>query len=77
MMDGNYLFIWKDVDEEDNEYEVSYMDPGLPDFYRKSVYLRLFKLSEETYKTLYADYEQHYDEFAYLDSILLHSVTPT
>ncbi|MBQ7811369.1 MAG: DUF4249 family protein [Bacteroidales bacterium] len=66
MMDGNYLFIWKDVDEEDNEYEVSYMDPGLSDFYRKSVYLRLFKLSEETYKTLYADYEQHYDEFAYL-----------
>lgn len=66
-LDGEYLFIWKDSDEEDNEYEIKYdLDGMFGKKYRKFIYLKLFKLSEEMYRTLCAWYDQDYNIFTYI-----------
>lgn len=66
-LDGEHLFIWKDTDEEDNEYEIKYVLDGMfGENYRKFIYLKLFKLSEEMYRTLYAWYDQDFNLFTYV-----------
>lgn len=66
-LDGEHLFIWKDTDEEDNEYEIKYILDGMfGEKYRKFIYLKLFKMSEEMYRTLCAWYDQDYNIFTYI-----------
>lgn len=62
---GCYLFFWSDEDEEDNIYELSYS-------YRyygatvtdRQVRCLLFTLSEEMYRTSFAEYDLTYNPFS-------------
>ena len=66
-LDGEYIFVWKDSDEEDNEYEIQYSLSGFfGEQYQNFIYLKLFKLSEEMYRTLYAWYDYDYNIFTYI-----------
>lgn len=66
-LNGEYMFIWKDSDEEDNEYEIKYIHNGMyGEIYKNLTYMKLFKLSEEMYRTLCSWYDQDYNIFTYI-----------
>lgn len=60
--DGYYLYIWKDTDEEDNEYDLhfnykAYWDGSVMDVKDAEIQCTLFTLSEEMYRHLFAEFD--------------------
>lgn len=65
---GDYLYVWKDSDEEDNEYDLSFNYRSQWDGYASSVkdaevQCTLFKLSEEMYRHLFAEFDSWNNPF--------------
>ena len=59
---GDYLFIWKDSDEEDNEYDLCYSyrpqyDGSARVVIEADIQCSLLKLSEEMYRHLFAEFD--------------------
>lgn len=65
--DGRYIYFWSDKDEEDNVYELifnyQYAADSIMD---RKVRCLLFTLSEEMYRTMFAEYDSNYNPLAYL-----------
>lgn len=66
---GDHIYFWSDEDEEDNEYEVKFsysysydVEAGTPEDIELKC--RFYTLSEELYKTMFADYDSSYNVFA-------------
>lgn len=69
--DDNYLFFWKDSDEEDNEYDLCFNyrhqnDATYDKLRDVEIKYSLFKLSEEMYKYLFATFDSTENPFAYI-----------
>lgn len=65
---GDYLYIWKDSDEEDNEYDLSFnyrpqWDGDITEVKDAEIQCTLFKLSEEMYRHLFAEFDSHNNPF--------------
>lgn len=64
---GEGIFIWKDEDEADNVYEVLFQhNSNSPSIRERHIRCRLYKLSEEMYRTIFADYDASYNPLAYM-----------
>lgn len=66
---GDYLYVWKDSDEDDNEYDLCFSYRSQWDGYATSikdaeVQCTLFKLSEEMYRYLFAEFDIYNNPFA-------------
>ena len=66
---GDYLYVWKDSDEDDNEYDLCFSYRSQWDGYAASikdaeVQCTLFKLSEEMYRYLFAEFDSYNNPFA-------------
>ena len=64
--DYDWMFIWKDEDEEKNSYEmkIHYQSFGNGGEKAQDTRIRLYKLSEEMYRRLYARYDIDSNPFA-------------
>lgn len=65
---GDYLYLWKDSDEDDNEYDLCFNYRSQWDGYASSVkdaevQCTLFKLSEEMYRHLFAEFDSWNNPF--------------
>lgn len=65
---GDYLYIWKDLDEEDNEYDLSFnyrlqWDGYITEVKDAEIQCSLFKLSEEMYRHLFAEFDSNSNPF--------------
>jgi len=65
---GDYLYIWKDSDEEDNEYDLCFNYRTQWDGYASAVkdaevQCTLFRLSEEMYRYLFAEFDSWNNPF--------------
>ena len=65
---GDYLYVWKDSEEEDNEYDLCFNYRSNWDGYVTSVkdaevQCTLFKLSEEMYRYLFAEFDSWNNPF--------------
>ena len=65
---GDYLYVWKDSEEEDNEYDLCFNYRSNWDGYATSVkdaevQCTLFKLSEEMYRYLFAEFDSWNNPF--------------
>lgn len=65
---GDYLYVWKDSEEEDNEYDLCFNYRSNWDGYVTSVkdaevQCTLFKLSEEMYRCLFAEFDSWNNPF--------------
>lgn len=60
------IYIWADVDHEDDTYEMKYTASGTSsEEGNLAVRLHTFKLSREMYYHLYAEYDSSYNPFSY------------
>lgn len=65
---GDYLYIWKDSDEEDNEYDLSFnyraqWTGSVNSVAEAEIQCTLFKLSEEMYRHLFAQFDSYSNPF--------------
>ena len=65
---GDYLYIWKDSEEEDNEYDLSFnyrprWDGYVAEVKDTEIQCTLFKLSEEMYRYLFAQFDRKNNPF--------------
>lgn len=65
---GDYLYVWKDSDEEDNEYDLCFNYRTQWDGYASAVkdaevQCTLFRLSEEMYRYLFAEFDSWNNPF--------------
>lgn len=65
---GEYMYLWKDSDEDDNEYDLCFNYRSQWDGYASSVkdaevQCTLFKLSEEMYRHLFAEFDSWNNPF--------------
>ena len=65
---GDYLYIWKDSDEDDDEYDLCFSYRSQWDGYANSVkdaevQCTLFKLSEEMYRYLFSEFDNWSNPF--------------
>ena len=65
---GDYLYMWKDSDEEDNEYDLCFnyrtqWDGSVGSVKDAEVQCTLFKLSEEMYRYLFAEFDSWNNPF--------------
>ena len=66
-LDGKYIYFWSDKDEEDNVYDLMYNYTYQGDhILDREVRCSLFCLSEDMYRTLFAEYDSNYNPFANL-----------
>lgn len=65
---GDYLYMWKDSDEEDNEYDLIFnyraqWDGNVTEIKETEIQCTLFKLSEEMYRYLFAEFDRMKNPF--------------
>ena len=65
---GEYLYVWRDLDEEDNEYDLSFnyrpqWDGEAVEVKDAEIQCTLFKLSEEMYRYLFAQFDSYSNPF--------------
>ena len=65
---GDYLYMWKDSDEDDDEYDLcfnyrSQWDGSVSSVISAEVQCTLFKLSEEMYRYLFAEFDSWNNPF--------------
>lgn len=68
LFNGDYLYIWRDSDEDDNEYELNfnyYTRQGnyIIDVMETEIQCTLFKLSEDMYRYLLAQFDRQNNPF--------------
>lgn len=66
---GYYLYVWRDSDEEDNEYDLSFnyraqWDGYVTEVKETEIQCSLFKLSEEMYRYMFAQFDSWNNPFA-------------
>lgn len=67
-IDGTYMYVWKDSDEADNEYDLTYnyraqWDGRIEEVKDVEIQCTLFKLSAEMYRHLFAEYDRDNNPF--------------
>lgn len=66
-LNEKYIFFWSDKDEEDNAYDLRFSYNSVGDnIIDRKVRCLLFSLSEEMYRTMFAEYDSNYNPLAYL-----------
>ena len=66
-LNEKYIFFWSDKDEEDNAYDLRFSYNCVGDnIIDRKVRCLLFSLSEEMYRTMFAEYDSNYNPLAYL-----------
>lgn len=65
---GTYMYVWKDSDEEDNEYDLCYnyraqWDGRIEEVKDVEIQCTLFRLSSEMYRHLFAEYDRQNNPF--------------
>lgn len=58
------IFIWSDEENEDDIYELKYLTKRYSNVTETAVRFHLYRLSEEMYRYLYAQYDSIYNPFA-------------
>ena len=65
---GEYLYVWRDLDEDDDEYDLSFnyrpqWDGEAVEVKETEIQCTLFKLSEEMYRYLFAQFDSYSNPF--------------